>query len=128
MDAATRVIVSHGLSAPTATIVPIVALPASATNSRVISLEFGMSTPRLRIPFALRDCRHELVKATRRKCQSLALLGALIGRHQHTHDFDAVVDSDGNLAVLDHQSGTALADEVLDPPTGFFGLADTSGT
>jgi anti-sigma factor RsiW len=37
-------------------------------------------------------------------------------------------DAYGNLAVLDHQSTTALGDEVLDPPTGFFGLVDTSGT
>jgi hypothetical protein len=37
-------------------------------------------------------------------------------------------DAYGNLAVLDHQSSTALADEVLDPPTGFFGLPDASGT
>jgi anti-sigma factor RsiW len=37
-------------------------------------------------------------------------------------------DAYGNLAVLDRHSPTALADEVLDPPTGFFGLPDTSGT
>jgi anti-sigma factor RsiW len=37
-------------------------------------------------------------------------------------------DAYGYLAVLDRQSTTALADEVLDPPTGFFGLPDTSGT
>jgi nucleoid-associated protein YgaU len=37
-------------------------------------------------------------------------------------------DAYGNLAVLDRHSSTALADEVLDPPTGFFGLPDTSGT
>ncbi len=37
-------------------------------------------------------------------------------------------DAYGNLAALDHQSSTALADEVLDPPTGFFGLPDASGT
>jgi hypothetical protein len=37
-------------------------------------------------------------------------------------------DAYGNLAALDHQSSTALADEVLDPPSGFFGLPDASGT
>lgn len=33
-----------------------------------------------------------------------------------------------DLAALDGQSGSRLADELLDPPSGFFGLADTSGT
>ncbi len=37
-------------------------------------------------------------------------------------------DAYGYLAVLDRHSPTALADEVLDPPTGFFGLPDTSDT
>jgi hypothetical protein len=37
-------------------------------------------------------------------------------------------DAYGYLDVLDRQSPAALADEVLDPPTGFFGLPDTSGT
>jgi hypothetical protein len=34
-----------------------------------------------------------------------------------------------NLAALDGQSANSrLADELLDPPSGFFGLVDTSGT
>jgi anti-sigma factor RsiW len=34
-----------------------------------------------------------------------------------------------NLAALDGQSASSrLADELLDPPSGFFGLVDTSGT
>jgi anti-sigma factor RsiW len=37
-------------------------------------------------------------------------------------------DAYGDLAALDSQGGTRLADELLDPPSGFFGLADTSGT
>jgi hypothetical protein len=34
----------------------------------------------------------------------------------------------GDLAALDGQSRTRLADELLDPPSGFFGLVDQSGT
>ena len=34
----------------------------------------------------------------------------------------------GDLAALDRQSGIRLADELLDPPSGFFGLVDASGT
>jgi anti-sigma factor RsiW len=37
-------------------------------------------------------------------------------------------DAYGDLAALDGQSGTRLADELLDPPGGFFSLADQSGT
>ena len=37
-------------------------------------------------------------------------------------------DAYGDLAALDGQSGTRLVDELLDPPSGFFGLADQSGT
>jgi hypothetical protein len=37
-------------------------------------------------------------------------------------------DAYGDLAALDGQGGTRLADELLDPPTGFFGLVDQSGT
>ena len=37
-------------------------------------------------------------------------------------------DAYGDLASLDGQAGVALADEIFDPPGGFFGLADTSGT
>jgi hypothetical protein len=37
-------------------------------------------------------------------------------------------DAYGDLAALDGQNGTRLADELLDPPGGFFGLADQSGT
>jgi anti-sigma factor RsiW len=33
-----------------------------------------------------------------------------------------------DLAALDGQSGSRLADELLDPPSGFFGLVDPSGT
>jgi len=34
----------------------------------------------------------------------------------------------GSLAALEGQSGGGLADELFDPPGGFFGLVDTSGT
>jgi hypothetical protein len=37
-------------------------------------------------------------------------------------------DAYGDLTALDGQAGTRLADELLDPPGGFFGLVDTSGT
>jgi hypothetical protein len=37
-------------------------------------------------------------------------------------------DAYGDLAALDGQSGTRLADELLDPPGGFLGFADQSGT
>ena len=37
-------------------------------------------------------------------------------------------DAYGDLAALDGQNGTRLADELLDPPGGFFGLADQNGT
>ena len=37
-------------------------------------------------------------------------------------------DAYGDLAALDGQGGTRLADELLDPPGGFFGLVDQSGT
>jgi hypothetical protein len=37
-------------------------------------------------------------------------------------------DAYGNLAALDGQSGPRLVDELLDPPTGFFGLVDSSET
>jgi hypothetical protein len=37
-------------------------------------------------------------------------------------------DAYGDLAALDGQGGTRLADELLDPPSGFFGLVDQSGT
>jgi anti-sigma factor RsiW len=51
---------------------------------------------------------------------SLALVGWL--------GFALGGDAYGNLAALDRQSTTGLGDEVLDPPTGFFGLLDTSAT
>jgi hypothetical protein len=37
-------------------------------------------------------------------------------------------DAYGDLAALDGQSGTRLADELLDPPGGFLGFIDQSGT
>jgi hypothetical protein len=37
-------------------------------------------------------------------------------------------DAYGDLAFFDGQAGTALADELFDPPGGFFGLGDASGT
>jgi len=37
-------------------------------------------------------------------------------------------DAYGDLAALDGQAGSRLVDELLDPPSGFFGLVDTSGT
>jgi hypothetical protein len=37
-------------------------------------------------------------------------------------------DAYGDLAALNGQAGTRLADELLDPPSGFFGLVDQSGT
>jgi hypothetical protein len=51
---------------------------------------------------------------------SLALVGWL--------GFALGGDVYGNLAVLDGQSTSGLGDEVLDPPSGFFGLVDTSAT
>jgi nucleoid-associated protein YgaU len=51
---------------------------------------------------------------------SLALVGWL--------GFALGGDAYGSLAVLDRQSATGLGDEVLDPPSGFFGLVDTSAT
>ena len=51
---------------------------------------------------------------------SLALVGWL--------GFALGGDVYGNLAVLDSQSTSGLGDEVLDPPSGFFGLVDTSAT
>jgi hypothetical protein len=37
-------------------------------------------------------------------------------------------DAYGDLASLDGQAGSRLADELLDPPGGLFGLVDASGT
>jgi anti-sigma factor RsiW len=37
-------------------------------------------------------------------------------------------DAYGDLAALDGQTGSRLVDELFDPPSGFFGLPDTSGT
>lgn len=37
-------------------------------------------------------------------------------------------DAYGDLAALDGQAGTRLVDELFDPPGGFFGVADQSGT
>ena len=51
---------------------------------------------------------------------SLALVGWL--------GFALGGDAYGNLAALDRQSTSGLGDEVLDPPSGFFGLLDTSAT
>src|ERR1700722_13604824 len=77
-----------------ATIVPSVALPASVTNSRrVRSFGSAISMLRLRLPFAPCDGRNELVEAARWECECLALLRALIGRHEDFYDLEAVVES-----------------------------------
>src|SRR5580704_10257142 len=76
----------------TATIVPSVALPASVTNSRrVRSFGSAMSMLRLRLPFAARDGRNELVESAWWKCECLTLLRALIGRHEDFYDLEAIV-------------------------------------
>src|ERR1700686_3419792 len=70
-----------------ATMEPRVATPVTATNSRrVRSLVFDISILLRRLPFAPCHGRNEFLQAARREVKRLALLGALIGRHQELHD------------------------------------------
>src|SRR5450432_1911589 len=87
--------------APAATIAPSVA-PVPATNSRrVRSFLFVMSRLLSRLPFALCHRRNKSIQAARRERERLALLGALVGRHQEFDDFQTVVKRQQRLFLAE---------------------------
>src|SRR3954469_13688755 len=82
-------------------------LPASSRNARR-EMSLLMLSPfnarRSRSPLTPRHRRNELVQPLRRKRQCPALLGALIRRHEHSHDIEAVVEGEQRLFLSEEHA------------------------
>src|SRR2546423_13521665 len=53
------------------------------------------------LPFPFRHLRHELLDALGREAERLSLLGTLVGRHEHLHNLDPVIERESRLFLAE---------------------------
>ena len=117
VEAARRLAATSGIAddaALAATIARAAALVAAPPSAKIVDNVLAFRPARRPVSIWPVAARWAALAA------SLALVGWL--------GFALGGDVYGNLAALDRESTTGLGDEVLDPPSGFFGLIDTSAT